>query len=159
MLYAWLYCLIILCKETNCISNILTNHPKSLGKGYLRLGNYLIKFCRQFLADAFLAFAYGGCGGVAKVVATDTTKQSAEGAKSQKHPLRSAWSLGNENLHAECAYAQLLHDGAVVLAAGTDEEHFLAKFLALYAGTAFVEQHLVVLVDGDEDTLAIFRNE
>ena len=87
MLYAWLYCLIILCKETNCISNILTNHPKSLGKGYLRLGNYLIKFCRQFLADAFLAFAYGGCGGVAKVVATDTTKRSSEGIKSQETPL------------------------------------------------------------------------
>ena len=41
----------------------------------------------EFLADAFLAFAYGGCGGVAKVVATDTTKRSSEGIKSQETPL------------------------------------------------------------------------
>ena len=39
------------------------------------------------------SFAYGGSSGVSEIVATDTTKRSAEGAKSQKHPSRSALSL------------------------------------------------------------------
>ena len=62
-------------------------------------------------------------------------------------------------LHTEGADAQLLHDSAVVLAAGTKEEHFLSQFLALYTGTAFVEIYPIVLVDGDEDALTIFRDE
>ena len=62
-------------------------------------------------------------------------------------------------LHAEGADAQLLHDSAVVFATGTEEEDFLAQFLTLYTGTAFVEIYPVVLVDGDEDTLVIFRDE
>ena len=66
---------------------------------------------------------------------------------------------GKNYLHAEGADAQLLHDSSVILAAGTKEEHFLAQFLALYTGATLVEQHLVVLVDGDEDALTIFRDE
>ena len=81
--------------------------------------------------------------------------------KSQKgYPSRSApFSFKRIDLHAEGADAQLLHDSAVVFAAGTKEEHLLAQFLALYTGTAFVEIYPIVLVDGDEDALTIFRDE
>ena len=81
--------------------------------------------------------------------------------KSQKgYPSRSAPFLFRRiDLHAEGADAQLLHDSSVVLATSTKEHHFLSKFLALYTGTALVEIYPIVLVDGDEDALVIFRDE
>ena len=81
--------------------------------------------------------------------------------KSQKgYPSRSApFSFKRIDLHTEGTDAQLLHDSAVIFAASTEEEHFLAQFLALYTGTAFVEIYPIVLVDGDEDALTIFRDE
>ena len=81
--------------------------------------------------------------------------------KSQKgYPSCSApFSFRRIDLHAEGADAQLLHDSAVVLATSTKEHHFLSKFLALYTGATFVEEYPVVLVDGDEDALVIFRDK
>ena len=68
-------------------------------------------------------------------------------------------SCGKNYLHAEGAYPQLLHDSSVVLAAGTEEDDFLAQFLTLHTSTAFIEEYPVILVDGDEDTLAFLSDE
>ena len=62
-------------------------------------------------------------------------------------------------LHAERTDTQLLHNGAVILATGSNEKYLLTYPLAFYAGTAIVEHYPVVLVDGNEDALAALRDE
>ena len=142
----------------SCRTMMLLQKNKRIGKTcrLAEIQAYCVGYLSGSASKTCRKTCRNSCRTLAGTVVTDTTKRSSEGIKSQETPSRSAWSLGNENLHAECAYPQLLHDGAVVLAAGTDEENFLANLPAFHTGTAFVEQHLVVLVDGDEDVLVVF---